>query len=54
MNRKIAFTKNPRHIMQTLSYAEAFATTENGQSKFRVEPEQLYFSDYDTTHVYES
>ena len=55
MNRKIHFTKNPRHLNQTISYAQAFAATDNtGQSKFRVEPEQLFFSEYDTHHVYES
>lgn len=43
MNRKIHFAKNPRHLNQTISYAEAFATAEGGQSKFRVEPEQLFF-----------
>ena len=53
MNRKIAFTKNPRHLNQTLSYAEAFSSN-SGQSKFRVEPELLFFSNYDTHHVYES
>jgi hypothetical protein len=35
MNRKICFAKNPRHLGQTMTYAEAFATG-NGQSKFRV------------------
>lgn len=53
MNRKVAFTRNPRHTNQTMSYAEAF-TTNTFQNKFRVEPEQLFFSNYDTTHIYES
>jgi hypothetical protein len=53
MNRKITFTRNPRHLAQTMSYASAF-TTESAQSKFRVEPEQLYFSNYDAMHIYES
>jgi len=53
MNRKVAFTRNPRHINQTMSYAEAF-TTNSFQNKFRIEPEQLFFSNYDTTHIYES
>jgi hypothetical protein len=35
MNQKISFTKNPRHLAQTLSYAEAFAT-ETLQTKFRI------------------
>lgn len=37
MNKKITFTKNPRHLGQTMSYAEAIATNEiQSQSKFRV------------------
>lgn len=54
MNRKINFTKNPRHLHQTISYAQAFANTDATQSKFRVEPEQLFFNNYDTQHIYES
>lgn len=54
MNRKIHFTKNPRHLNQTISYAQAFTTTENGTNKFKVEPEQLVFSDYDNNHLYEA
>lgn len=29
MNRKITFTKNPRHLNQTLSYTKAFDKSEN-------------------------
>lgn len=54
MNRKICFAKNPRHLGQTMSYASAFATGENTQSRFRVEPAELFFSNYDTHHIYES
>lgn len=53
MNRKITFARNPRHLTQTMSYASAFAT-ESQQTKFRVDPEQLYFSNYDVMHIYES
>jgi hypothetical protein len=53
MNRKVAFTRNPRHLTQTISYAQAM-TGEAGQARFRVEPAQLFFADYDTHHVYEA
>ena len=38
MNRKINFSKNPRHLAQTITYAEAIASTSIAQNKFRVEP----------------
>jgi hypothetical protein len=53
MNRKITFSRNPRHLMHTMSYASAF-TSEPEQSKFRVDPNQLNFSNYEAMRVYES
>ena len=54
MNRKINFSKNPRHLGQTLSYAQALTQEQPSQQKFKVEPEELFFSNYDTNHLYES
>ena len=56
MNRKIGFTRNPRHLASTLSYAQALATHSNSTppSAFQVEPAELFFTDYDTHHIYES
>jgi hypothetical protein len=51
MNNKIAFTKNPRHLAQTLSYNQAFTAT-LPQHNFKVEPEHLRFNNYDTAHIY--
>lgn len=45
MNRKIAFTKNPRHLHTTLQYSNALETGSN-QQKFRVEPDFLLFTNY--------
>lgn len=51
MNRKVTFARNPRHLTQTLSYANAL-TAAPEQSKFRVDPERLSFTNYDAMHVY--
>ena len=53
MNRKITFARNPRHLNHTLTYASAFAT-DSAQGHFRVDPEQLAFTNYDAMHLYES
>lgn len=53
MNRKIAFSKNPRHLGQTLQYSDAL-TADNNQSKFRSEPQELLFTGYEANHTYES
>lgn len=53
MNRKVTFTRNPRHLNQTITYASAL-TASNDPSKFRVEPQELRFADYEPMHVYEA
>lgn len=54
MNRKITFSKNQRHLAKTLPYAEAFQSTSGSGSLFRVEPSELYFSNFDAGKIYES
>ena len=61
MNRKVGFTRNPRHLNHTLTYAQALNSTNTLQgtlsqsnSAFRVEPSEVHFTDYDTHHVYEA
>lgn len=51
MNRKITFTKNQRHLGKTMQYAEAMENTTAG-SIFRVEPEELLFTDFDIGKTY--
>jgi hypothetical protein len=53
MNRKVTFTRNPRHLAHTITYASALTNTAD-HSKFRVEPEDVKFSDYEAMHVYEA
>lgn len=53
MNRKVTFTRNPRHLAQTITYATALNNTAD-QSKFRVDPQELRFSEYEPLHVYEA
>lgn len=53
MNRKVTFTRNPRHLNHTITYASALAAP-NEQSKFRVEPMELRFGEYEPMHVYEA
>lgn len=53
MNRKVTFARNPRHLAQTLSYASALSAPAE-QSKFRVEPQEVRFGQYEALHVYEA
>lgn len=53
MNRKVTFTRNPRHLAQTITYASALSSSAE-ISKFRVEPAELRFSHYEAMHVYEA
>lgn len=53
MNRKITFTKNQRHLGKTMQYAEALENTVSGTA-FRVEPEELLFTDFEVGRTYES
>lgn len=53
MNRKVTFTKNQRHLGKTLQYAEALENTASG-TIFRVEPEELLFTDFQVGSTYES
>lgn len=47
MNRKITYTKNQRHLTKTLPFVEALqSTSKTNASVFRIEPEQLLFSDF--------
>jgi hypothetical protein len=53
MNRKVTFTRNPRHLAHTLTYASAL-TAPAEATKFRVEPQELRFAEYEAMHVYEA
>lgn len=53
MSRKVTFARNPRHLNQTITYATALAAP-NDPSKFRVEPQELRFGEYEAMHVYEA
>jgi hypothetical protein len=54
MKRKIGFSKNPRHLGQTITYAEALDNTQSNNNKFGIEPAELFFSGYQSNHLYES
>lgn len=54
MNRKITFTKNQRHLAKTLPYVQAFKATTGSGSVFRVEPSELYFTNFEIGKIYQT
>ena len=52
MNRKITFTKNQRYLGQNLQYIEAL-NSDTVSTIFKIEPNHLLFTNYETYHIYE-